>query len=296
MSCDGDAWKGVPKTALFHRAELQGLVLKGRKEQCFPKDLINYRTEAPVYSQDVHRRKTAMEPGSEMRWNAFSSHSLRSFVQHSRCLAWREPTGSAGGKNHGREGTWVISNMILNPTSNELEAAGLQHGQWELAGWHCWGGRHGCVLRWTSEGGELNLFWPQCLPTASDQAQRKMSSGGFPKRYLWRADPCPQGENALQADGQDQADSYCDQGNDGEVLNAGERTDVHPAHVQHHWQIPHYSYSPGKEVLWGTENWHIDAGAADSLCGKGTYLSTSWMVMRAAWMAPGKQRAWQQCL
>lgn len=31
---------------------------KGRKEWCFPKDLVNYRTKAPIYAQDIHRRKT----------------------------------------------------------------------------------------------------------------------------------------------------------------------------------------------------------------------------------------------
>lgn len=67
MSCGGDTWKGASKPALFHTAELRAVGLKGKKEQCFPKDLINYRTEALVYSQDVRRRKTAMEQGGEMR-------------------------------------------------------------------------------------------------------------------------------------------------------------------------------------------------------------------------------------
>lgn len=127
-----------------------------------------------------------------------------------------------------------------------------------------------------------------------------MSSGGFPERHLRRADSCPQGENALEADRQDQADSYCNQSNDGEVLNGG----------AYGWKDRHApcrcimallantscDYRLGEQVLWETENWHIDAGAADSLHGKGTYPCTSWMDARAAWMAPGKQGARQQRL
>lgn len=70
MSCEGEAWEAVPKTALFHTAEPWESRLKGRKEWCFPKDLTMYRTEAPVYSQDAHRRKTpwdCTEQGSETR-------------------------------------------------------------------------------------------------------------------------------------------------------------------------------------------------------------------------------------
>lgn len=58
MSCEGEAWKGVPKPALFYGAEHQQGGLKGGQKRCFPKDLINYRAGAPVYSQDVYRRKT----------------------------------------------------------------------------------------------------------------------------------------------------------------------------------------------------------------------------------------------
>lgn len=89
---------------LFHPAELWDLGLKGRKEWCLPKDLTNYGTEAPVYSQDVHRRKTLWDCNRARQCDVFSSRPLHSFVQRSRCLAWRKPRGSAGEENHGREG------------------------------------------------------------------------------------------------------------------------------------------------------------------------------------------------
>lgn len=193
------------------------------------------------------------------------------------------------GRGPGWSQTWASTLMAMNQR--------LQRGQQELTARHCWEGHHGRDLRcrgsWTCPGHN------DIIPATSDQAQRKMSWGDFPERHLWRTYSFHEEKNP----GRGRSARL------GWLLLQSERWRSGPK-WGHGWKDryppcrgimallanPSYNYGLGKQVFWETENRHMDAGTADCLYGKGMYPSASWVVVSAAWLAPGKWRAWQQCL